>query len=63
MNYGARITWVCVSDARNGIIKQISCGLLAHVGSSEDKNVMVQGRVLWRKNDKMCRCSGIRKGL
>lgn len=56
MNYGARITQVCVSDARNGIMKQISCGLLAHVGSSEDKNVVVQGRVHWRKKDKkMCR--------
>ena len=56
MNYGARITQVCVSDARNGIMKQISCGLLAQVGSSEDKNVVVQGRVHWRKKDKkMCR--------
>ena len=56
MNYGARITQVCVSDARNGIIKQISCGLLAHVGSSEGKNVMVQGKVHWRENDEeLCR--------
>lgn len=48
----------------NGIIKQI-CGLLAHVGSSESKNVMVRGKgTLEEKSDRRCVSKiGIRTGL
>lgn len=53
VNYGARITQVCVMPKMT-LLNKAPCSLLIHVGNSEDKNVMVQGRARWGKNIGSC---------